>query len=245
MRTLTELLIIVPARGGSRRIPGKNLRQLGGKSLLAHTADAVRASGLQAPVLLTTDHEGIAEEGRRLGWQVPFRRPAELAGDSAPTVDAVLHALDWWRTEWGEDPAAVMVLQPTSPFRGGDCLAAGIARLRARQEVDCVIAMTESHLPPARLYLVGEDGIGEALSPDLRRPVYWPNGALYLTRTAAIRKERKLYTHAILPLVLEAWRALDIDTEADWRVAEALLAAGLPEDSGCFSPRLAREGAVG
>ena len=98
------LLILVPARGGAKRLPGKNLKQLGGKSLIAHTADAIAQSGLEAPVVLSTDDPAIAEEGRRLGIQVPFRRPDELSGDAASTAGVVLHALDWFQAASGAAP---------------------------------------------------------------------------------------------------------------------------------------------
>jgi len=234
---MSDLLIIVPARGGSTRLPQKNLRALAGKSLLAHTAEAIAGAGLGAPVLLTTDDDAIAAEGRRLGWLVPFRRPAELATDKATTVAAVLHALDWSRAEKGRDPAAVMVLQPTSPFRGAACLKAAMAALARRPDIDSVIAMTAMHLPPARLFAAGADGIAHPLgADDGRRPVYAPNGALYLIRTKALRREGTVYAGAILPLVLDGARTIDIDTPEDWRLAEAALAAGLPPESSNFDP---------
>jgi len=234
---VTQMLIIVPARGGSKRLPQKNLRPLAGRSLLAHTAEAVESAGLTAPVLLTTDDEAIAAEGQRLGWRVPFRRPAALATDTATTVEAVLHALDWFSGEQSRDPDVVMVLQPTSPFRGAACLRAAIAALQRRPEIDSVVAMTALHLPPARLFLAAADGVARPLlDGDGRRPIYVPNGALYLTRTKALRRESTLYAGAILPLVLDGARTVDIDTPSDWRLAEALITAGLPPEAGPFDP---------
>jgi CMP-N-acetylneuraminic acid synthetase len=234
---MSDLLIVVPARGGSKRLPQKNLRALGGKSLLAHTAEAIAASGIAAPVLLSTDDDAIAAEARRIGWRVPFRRPAELSTDAAATVSAVLHALDWYHDENGNDPAAVMILQPTSPFRGGACLKAAVAALARRPDVDSVIAMTALHLPPARLFAAGDNGIAHPLgADDGRKPVYAPNGALYLVRTKALRRAGTVYAGAILPLVLEGTRAIDIDTAEDWRLAEAALAAGLPPEPQMFDP---------
>lgn len=229
------MLILVPARGGSKRLPGKNLRTLAGRSLLAHTAEAVAASGLSAPVMLTTDNEEIASEGRRLGWQVPFLRPAELARDDSPTISAVVHALDWWSSAHGVDIEAVMVLQPTSPLRGSACLVSAVAMLETHPEYDSVIAVNNLHLPANRVFLPDDAG---GMSPfarnDLRGPVYVPNGALYLTRTQALRRENTLYAGATHPLVLSAPRGLDVDTETDWLIAEALLAA-MPEAAGAGS----------
>ena len=225
-----DLLIVVPARGGSKRLPGKNLRPLGGRSLLAHTAEAVAASGLGATVLLSTDDEAIAREGESLGWSVPFRRPAALATDDATTVDVTLHALDWYRRTQRRDPGATMVLQPTSPFRGTNCLLEAVRLLAEHPTIDSVVAMSTSAIPPARLYFMGQADRAESVTLDPRAPVYRPNGAVYLTRTRALRRHRTLFAGEILPLVLDGPRSIDIDTPADWELAEALLANGLPPD---------------
>ncbi|MEZ5670401.1 MAG: acylneuraminate cytidylyltransferase family protein [Alphaproteobacteria bacterium] len=221
-----DLLVLVPARGGSKRLPGKNLRPLAGRSLLAHTAEAIAASGLAAPVLLTTDDAAIAAEGQRIGWQVPFLRPAALAGDAAPTVGAVLHALDWWRATHGADPAAVMVLQPTSPLRGGACLRRAVALLDEHPLHDSVVAVDALHVAAGHVYVPTSDGgMAPLAGTDGRRPVYVPNGALYLTRVAALRRDETLYAGPILPLPLAPPRGLDVDTEDDWFMADALIAA--------------------
>ena len=233
--TTPSLLILVPARGGSKRLPGKNLKYLGDRPLLAHTADAVAASGLQEPVVLSTDDAAIAEAGRRLGMLVPFVRPAALADDAAPTEAAVLHALDWCVEMHGTDPDAVMVLQPTSPFRGGGILRAAVDALAERADVDSIIGMTAIHLPADKIYFATRAGVAEPVNDAPRRPLYQPNGAVYLTRTSAFRRDKTLYAGTILPLVTDPLRALDIDTQEDWRLAEALLAAGLPPEQHAFS----------
>lgn len=225
-RSAIDLLIVVPARGGSKRLPGKNLRALCGRSLIAHVADAVSQSGIDAPVLLSTDDASIADEGRRVGMLVPFMRPPEISGDNAATADAAIHALDWFRSARGKDPAMTMVLQPTSPLRGGACLRAAVDLLGSRSEADSVVAMEAVHLPLNKVFLADAKGVAVPVSPEEHRPVYLPNGALYLTRTAALRTQRTLYAGIILPLVLDAVRSVDVDTETDWQIAEALIAAG-------------------
>lgn len=217
-------------------MPGKNLNCLAGKTLLQHTADAVVSAGLNAPVLLSTDDDFMAEEGERLGWLVPFRRPAELSTDLAPMIGVVLHALDWYRDTNGDDPDSVMLLQPTSPLRGSACLTEATQLLRTHDAIDGVIGMQALNLPLSKLFHAGPDGVAVPVSDDDRRPVYVPNGALYLGRVKAIRKERTLYMSRILPFVFDAARSIDIDTQADWSLAAALLAAGLPPDQTDFSP---------
>lgn len=221
------LLIIVPARGDSKRLPGKNIKLLAGKSLLAYTAESITQAALDAPVILSTDDDDIAAEGERLNWLVPFRRPAELAHDTAPTIDAVIHALDWFRDQNGSDPEAVMVLQATSPLRGNSCLIEAVEALKSREDVDSVISMTPVHVSPRQLYFTDAKGIGIPVSEDNRQPVYAPNGALYLTRCDKLREENSLYAGNILLLKISSEQAIDIDTQADFRFAEATLAAGL------------------
>lgn len=230
-----SLLILVPARGGSKRLPGKNLKQLGDKSLIAHTADAIAQSGLEAPILLSTDDPAIAEEGRRLGMLVPFQRPDELSGDTASTAGVVLHGLNWFRADTGADPDAVMVLQPTSPFRGGNIMRAAVDMLARRSDVDSIVAMTAGHLPADKIYFADDAGCAIPVSQEPRRPVYQPNGSLYLTRSHRLREEGTLYAGKILPCVSDPLRGLDIDTLEEWKMAEALLASGLPPERHLFS----------
>ncbi|MGE4220032.1 MAG: acylneuraminate cytidylyltransferase family protein [Alphaproteobacteria bacterium] len=240
-----SLLILVPARGGSKRLPGKNLRPLAGRSLIAHTADAIAEAGLDAPVLLSTDDPAIAAEGRRVGMTVPFVRPAGLANDTATSVDVALHALDWFAAETGAEPDLLMLLQPTSPLRGGRCLTVAQDMLAHRPDAGSVVAMSALHLPPAALFLADKAGHATALSTDGRRPVYAPNGALYLTRTAHLRALHSLYAPPVLPLVMDQRRSVDIDTPADWAMAEALLAAGLPEQQDTMEACIARPSRTG
>lgn len=242
---MSDRLIIVPARGESKRLPGKNLNLLAGQSLLAHTAQAIVAAGLVDMVLLSTDSEKIAEEGRRLGWSVPFLRPANLARDDSPTIDAITHALDWHEAETSRDPCEVMVLQPTSPLRGGACLKAAVKVLEQYHSVDSVIGMKALDIAPARLYFAGTAASCEpVVQGDGRRPVYVPNGAVYLTRTVALRRAKSLYAGTIYPLAMSELRSIDVDTEYDWRIAEAVIAAGLPPDNADHAPVAATHGSI-
>lgn len=227
---MLEVLVVVPARGGSKRLPGKNLRRLAGLSLIGWTAQSVANAGLLEGALLSTDDPTIAEEGRRCGLLVPFLRPQHLASDDATTVDTVVHALDWWRAHSGDDPKAVLVLQPTSPLRGYACIVAAIELLNLREDVNSIVAMTQRSLPSSKVFVADENCVGEPLAIHERSPLYLPNGALYLTRTTALRSDLNLYASPMMPLVLDQCRAVDIDTESDWQHAEACVAAGLPQE---------------
>ncbi len=224
---MSSLVIIVPARGGSKRLPGKNVRELAGKPLLAHTADTIREARLEAPVLLTTDSEEIAAIGRHLGWSVPFLRPPELASDNSATIDTILHALDWLADNTEVLPDMTMVLQPTSPLRGPECLNQSIKLLQQHLHINSIVGMTELHLSPCHTYVTNDDGSLRALSCERSAPVLYPNGSLYLTRTAALKDQRSLYAEKVMALPIPGLRAVDIDNESDWQIVEAIVERNL------------------
>lgn len=228
--TKPRLLFIVTARGGSKRLPRKNLKVLGGHSLIAHTAIAIRQSGLEGIALLSTDDVEIAEEGRRHGLEVPFLRPPELATDAATSLDVVGHALDWYLSREGVDPEFVFVLQPTSPLRGSACIRVGLEVIMKNHEAGSVVSMNSLNLPPRYMFGVDEHGHAISLREDGEKPVLYPNGALYITRVSRLRMDREIYARPIIPLVLDARRGVDIDTQSDWEHAEALMAYGLPAE---------------
>ncbi len=221
---MTDLLIVIPARGGSKRLPGKHTRLLAGRNLLQHTQRAIDQAALGAPVLLTTDDAEIAAEGRALGWQAPFLRPAELAGDDVPTLPVLQHALDWYRQDSGADPGSVLLLQTTSPLRTGAALRDAIELLAEHDEVHAVVGVQRLGFGPNRVFHRDEDGCLAPLSScDTRSPLFVPNGTLYLIRTAALREYDTLFPPTTLPFEMGSISSIDIDTEADWRLAQAIL----------------------
>lgn len=221
---MTDLLIIIPVRGGSKRLPGKHTRSLAGRNLLERTQDAIAEAGLEAPVLLTTDDEDIAARGRALGWQVPFLRPAELASDSALTLPVVLHALDWYREENGADPNAVLLLQATSPLRSGAAIRGAAELFDTHDDIDAVIGVQRLGFGPDRVFYRDATKLLQPLSAsDSHAALYVPNGTLYLVRSTALRLHGSLFPPAIIPFEMDSAASIDIDTEADWRLAQALL----------------------
>jgi CMP-N,N'-diacetyllegionaminic acid synthase len=221
---MTDLLIIIPVRGGSKRLPGKHTRLLAGRNLLERTQDAIDQAELGAPVLLSTDDRDIADCGRALGWQVPFLRPEELAGDTVPTLPVLLHALDWFRQDTGADPIFVLLLQTTSPLRPGAALSEAVGILAAREEIDAVVAVRRLGFGANRIFHLDAVGsLAPVLPSDSRAPLFVPNGALYLIRSAALRKHGTLFPPATVPIEMDSVASVDIDTEADWWLAQALL----------------------
>ena len=223
-----KILALVAARGGSKRVAGKNIRPLGGRPLIVWTLDAVRGVSGVCDTLVSTDDEAIASVAREAGALVPWLRPAALATDTATSVDVCLHALDWYEREHG-DVDGLLLLQPTSPFRRRDTIERGCA-LFASCGRRPVIGVSPAASHPAWCYRLDgatmrpfvEDGL-EARSQDLP-PAYVINGAFYLIAPADLRAARSFLAENMTPLVVDRpGESVDIDTEWDWTMAEALL----------------------
>lgn len=227
---------LIPARGGSKGLSGKNLRTVGGVSLVGRAVlsarDFTRLAGLRdLPIVVDTDSEAIAEEARRWGAQVPFLRPPELASDSTPTADSSLAALDRLAAG-GTDVADVILLQPTSPLReGADVLACwhGYDRVRCPS----VVSLTGTEHPPDVALTrmpsgaVTWSGGGE---PARRRQdsadAYWPSGAVYVISLELLRRERKFIVPEVTRgVILPRERSVDVDSAEDLAEAEARLEA--------------------
>lgn len=226
----------MPARGGSKGLPRKNLRELAGRPLIGWTAAAVREAGIRdALAILSTDDEQIADAGRRAGLEVPFLRPSGLATDEA-TIDAVaLHALDWFEKAHGGAPELVMLLQPTSPLRPARAITQADAMLAGHPEIDGVLGVKILYRSPATLFRMDREQFLRRLSDDEERkarrqeiaPLYTPNGAMYLVRTAGLRAGTGFFPPRCRALEMDAIASLDIDDETDWKLVEAAAAAGL------------------
>ncbi len=224
-----RVLGIVPARGGSKGIPGKNVRPLGGKPLLVHTAEAALAARLLSRVVLTTDDERIAEVGRGCGLEVPFLRPAELAMDDTPTLPVLQHAVAELE-KTGDRFDAVCLLQPTSPFRrAGDI--DGCIELLESAGLDAVVSVLP--VPPEHnphwVYFREGDGLlrlatGED-QPIPRRqelpPAFHRDGSVYVTRRNVLMEGNSLYGRRLGGYLADS-RSVNLDTPADWERAERL-----------------------
>lgn len=217
-----RILVVIPARGGSKRLPGKNLMPLAGRSLLARTADFVTAEGFAARTIVSTDDESIAAAARQVGLRVPFMRPAAIADDAATTLAVVEHAVEWEARNEGR-PDLVAVLQVTSPFRRPGLLREGIALLADDPAANSVVAMRRLPLPLQWLFTQGAGGAAERLG-STAAPVLMPTGALYITRTQALAQQNSIYSEPILPLLTSELEAVDIDTAEDFALAEAIAA---------------------
>lgn len=228
-----DVLAVVPARGGSKSIPRKNLAPLRGRPLLAYTADCAKGARSITRAVLSTDDEEIAAVGRSLGLEVPFLRPANLAGDDAPMLGVLLHAVDEHKASRGKDPDLVVLLQPTSPLRRALDVDACVAL--ATPDVDSVVTVTDvpHRFTPGSLLRETSDGFlqpyGEAggLRRQDKPALLARNGpAVVVTRPGVLRAGR-LYGDRTRGHRMDAIRSLDVDEPEDLALAEVLLGSHL------------------
>ena len=234
-----KVLGIVTARAGSKGLPGKNVKLLAGKPLLAYTIEAAKASGALDALILSTEDEQIAEVGRRLGCDVPFIRPRDLAQDDTPHLPVIQHAVRWMRERVNYSPDAVMILQPTSPLRQPQDIRAAID-LFERSGADSVVSASEvpAHAHPMRVLRIDDTGAavlfvtGDRVRHRINRrqdlPAAWVmNGAIYVCRTDELfAGEPSLYGDRVMAYRMPADRGLSIDDARDFAEAErALMAA--------------------
>lgn len=228
------VLAVVPARGGSKGVPRKNLRRLGGEPLIVHTIETARRCPSLGRVLVSTDDEEIAAVARRHGAEVPFLRPAALATDTTPTVPVLQHAVR--RVEQaGARVEVVVLLEPTSPWRTVQDVETCLGRLAATG-AEAVITITEvAHSPYFVMVELEPGGRMRPLIPLERRyerrqdapRVYRINGAVYAVRRDVLMEQGTVFPADTRTVVMPESRSLPLDEERDFLVAEALLAAGL------------------
>jgi CMP-N,N'-diacetyllegionaminic acid synthase len=219
-----SLLVLIPARGGSKGVPRKNVRLLAGKPLIAWTIEAARQARGVDRIVVSTEDEEIAQVAREYGAETPFMRPEALAQDTTPGMDVVFHALDCLPTH--DD---ILLLQPTSPLRTVEDIEAIILQ-RGEQNAPAAVSVSEVGHPPEWMYRLDVNKrmrpLLNSLPPTRRQdavPVYALNGALYLARVSWLLEKRSFVSGQTLGYVIPPERSADIDTPLDWRWVEFLL----------------------
>jgi CMP-N,N'-diacetyllegionaminic acid synthase len=223
-----RILGLVPARAGSKGIPGKNIKPLGGKPLIAFSIEAARDAGCLDRILVSTDSQEIADVARRSGAQVPWLRPAEFATDTSSIEDVVVHTLQLLAAD-GYRPDAVMVLQPTSPFRSARTIRSAV-ELHELSAGESVVSVSVAREHPYWCKRIAEDGTLHPWNPAISIPhrrqelpeAYCLNGAVYLASTGTLQTRRSLYSERTRALVMLEEESLDLDTPWDWGIAESL-----------------------
>lgn len=227
------IVALIPARAGSKGIPGKNLRPLAGRPLLAHAISSALDQPLINRVILTTDSGEMAAAGLAAGAEVPFLRPADLAADDTPMLAVLRHAVGFLQ-EGGWLPEIVVLLQPTAPFRRREDLAKALDLILAEPLADSVVSVEEvpgHHLP--HIVMKVEEGRLVNFLPEGRRltrrqdapMAYTRNGQFYITRASTLMDKKSIYGDFSLPYITRH-KAINLDTLDDWEQAEALAKSG-------------------
>lgn len=223
-------LCVIPARGGSKRIPRKNVRLFGDRPMIAWSIDAAKASGCFDRIVVTTDDDEIAEVSRQYGAEVPFRRPAELADDYTPTVPVIAHATQWAQAQGG-DWTAVCCIYATAPFLQPGDIRSGLDLLE-RTGSDYAYSVTPYPAPIQRAVRITATQRVQMFWPEQFNtrsqdldPAYHDAAQFYWGRPQAWLAGKPIFSADTAPVVLPRWRVQDIDTPEDWECAERMRAA--------------------
>jgi N-acylneuraminate cytidylyltransferase len=234
-----NVLAIIPARGGSKGIPRKNIRSFAGYPLLAYSILAGLRAETVTRVIVSTDDEEIADVARRYGADVPFLRPAELAQDNSLDLPLFQHALTWLAEHEDYHPDAVVQLRPTSPIRPRTCVDDAVKLLLSHPEADSVRGVVPAGQNPHKMWridpvsgqmhnLLTVEGVKEPYNAprQILPQVYWQTGHIDAIRPATILKKNTMSGDVILPLMIDPRYTVDIDNPSDWAKAEWLLLNG-------------------
>jgi len=229
------MLAIIPARGGSKSVPKKNIRTLAGKPLIKWTIEAAQKSKYIDRIVLSTDDEEIANTCKPTGIDIPFYRPDRLAQDDSLAIDNYIYTADLLKNEFNYNCEEFVILLPTSPLRNSLDIDAAI-KLFIEKDAESVISVTPLHYPIE--WIIGIDNNGIIVSNndhDLNKmknrqettDYYVPNGAIYVFNFDQLKKNYSYYSDKTYAYVMPSERSVDIDTENDFRYAEYLITTGL------------------
>ena len=226
------MIAFIPARGGSKGVPGKNIKDLCGKPLIAHTIEAALKADKIDRVIVTTDDEDIARVAREAGAEVPFLRPDYLASDTASAIDVYIHAAEFVMNETGEEVEKFMVLLPTAPLRDEKNINEAIAQFEGTNATT-LISFTEAECPVGWYHVMDEQGriknagFGQAGSNVANRQTnatyYVPNGAIYILDYKLLKEHRTYYCDETYAYVMSREASIDIDYPIDFEIAEFLM----------------------
>lgn len=229
-----NILVVIPARGGSKGIPHKNIKKLNGKELITYSIDVARQLTSDDNICVSTDDDNIIATVENYGLKVPFKRPIELATDSAGTNGVLLHALDFYENQ-GRTYDVIVLLQPTSPFRSIDSLSAAVELYTP--DVDMVVSVKEAVTNPYyNSFEENDKGLlviskGEGLIERRQdAPKVWEfNGSIYVINTTRLKEVGLSRLNRIKKYVMDDFHSIDLDTMMDWYMAEYIISNHLIE----------------
>ena len=225
------MMAIIPARGGSKGLPGKNIKDLCGKPLIAYTIEAALKSQDIDKVIVTTDSEEIASVARKYGAEIPFMRPAYLADDNASAVDVYIHAAEYMMNEYGCDMQKFIVLLPTAPLRDEKDLDDAVTMFR-KKNATTLISVAEADVPASWYYRMNGDGVIKNAGFDRKNAMknrqiydkyYVPNGAIYILDYQLLKNLRTYYAEDTVGYIMPREKSIDIDSIDDFKYIEYLM----------------------
>jgi N-acylneuraminate cytidylyltransferase len=227
-----EILYLIPARGGSKGIPGKNIKLLNGKPLIGYTLDFAKKVAPVGNIYLSTDSQEIIRVAETYGIKAPFVRPASLASDTAGMNEVILHAIQHFEAAQRKTVDAVMLLQPTAPFRRATHYSEVLALYK--ESIDMVVSVLESpYNPYYTLFEEDESGfLSKSKKANFERrqdipKVYAYNGSIYLFNADKVKQQPLHTLERVVKYVMDDMHSVDIDNYLDWILAEAILSKGL------------------
>jgi CMP-N,N'-diacetyllegionaminic acid synthase len=223
------MLALIPARGGSKGLPGKNIKEFCGKPLIVHTIETAQKSCFIDRIVVSTDDMYIAELARKHKAEVPFMRPSELATDDALAKDAYVYTIERLNKEFNGNYENFIVLCPTAPLRTSEDIDRAIDLFNCKK-ADSVVSVTQTAYPPTWMRRIDKEGIlrvyssqkGEGDNRQTEEIVYIPNGAIYVLTLSILKDRCSYYSEKTYPYIMPRERSIDIDDELDFEVAQFL-----------------------
>jgi len=223
-------IAIIPARGGSKRIPGKNIKLFAGKPIIAYSIEAAKASGVFDRIIVSTDSDEIAQVASAYGAEIPFLRPQELSDDHTPTAPVIAHAIQWVKDR-GDSPEFACCIYATAPFVRPEFIKQGYGTI-VTYNVASVFSVTTFSFPIFRSLRITDEGTLAMFWPEheLTRSqdlpeAYHDAGQFYWLKVDAFLASSKMYTSDAMPVILPRYLVQDIDTPEDWVTAEKMFQA--------------------
>ena len=224
-----DILAIIPARGGSKGVPRKNIKDLCGKPLIQYTIEAAKKSKYIDRIIVSSDDSEILNTVKNVGIDVPFIRPNEISKDDTPSMDVIMHCLEWLRRNENYIPKYICLLQCTSPFRDEKHIDEAIEKMIS-ENGSSIVSVCESEVSPYWMKKIENGKLidfinnNEAYSRRQELPkVYQLNGAIYISEINNLLENKKWYTDNTLGYVMDSASSLDIDTSMDFKIAEVIM----------------------
>lgn len=236
-KNLPTVVALIPARSGSKRVTGKNVRLLNGHPLISYTIAAARLSGVFAAIVVSTDSEDYADIAKKYGAEVPFLRPVDMAGDLSPDIEWIEHALTEL-SSMGREFDCFSILRPTSPFRLPETIQRAWQEFNSQKGVDSIRAVEKCSEHPGKMWVIGGNRMSPLLpfrtteqpwhsTPYQALPeVYVQNASLEIAWTRVIFEEKTIAGNTVMPFLTTDYEGFDVNHPYDWRLAEELINTG-------------------